>query len=83
MLNYQKRVCSFSLTSCTLLIFHSDWNPFSTEQAITIGQDKTMSMLTYAVAKSKGERALWNFVDDHPDLNVTAGEYSDVRSSVY
>lgn len=34
----------------------------------------TMSMFAYAAAKSVGEKALWNYVEGYPDVDITASK---------
>lgn len=71
---YLKQVRKTSLVLPTQLTFDSDWNLVTIEQAIAVGQDPKMAMFTYAAAKARGEKALWDFAEQHPDLNVTTSE---------
>ncbi|KAJ7187376.1 hypothetical protein C8R46DRAFT_1059584 [Mycena filopes] len=44
-----------------------DWNPVTKKMALTAGN----AMLTYAASKKFSELALWEWVDKHPQVEVT------------
>lgn len=49
----------------------ADWNPITKEQVLA-GADP---LSTYSGTKTFAERAVWEFVAEHPDVNVTVCEH--------
>ena len=48
-----------------------DWNPLTEEFALGSGN----AVLVYSVAKTQAEQALWKVAEEHPELNLTTGEF--------
>lgn len=44
----------------------SDWNPITREEALKSG-----SFGAYTASKTFAERALWEFADEYPELDIT------------
>ena len=57
-----------------------EWNPFTKEDALG---PQSHEYMVYAVEKSLAERAVWDFVDQHPHVKVTACKHAPaINSSV-
>jgi hypothetical protein len=52
---------------------HVAWNPLTKQQTLDPNLDP---MLSYSGYKTLAEKAVWEFVDAHPHISVTAGELS-------
>ena len=50
------------------ILLGTDWNPITREQIFTETLDPLSS---YAGSKTLAERAVWEFVAEHPDINIT------------
>ena len=48
-----------------------DWSPVTREEALDGTKD---SFYIYVAEKTLAERALWDFADKHPHIDVTTGE---------
>lgn len=55
-----------------ILSRRTDWNPITREQILTGTLDP---LSTYAGSKALAERAVWKFVVEHPDINITVRKY--------
>jgi hypothetical protein len=45
----------------------ADWNPITREEALTCGID----IETYSASKTFAEKALWEWAEKHPHIEVT------------
>jgi len=50
------------------VVTEDDWNPSTREEALENGQN---SRFVYWASKTLAERAVWEFSDQHPDINIT------------
>ncbi|PSR78757.1 hypothetical protein PHLCEN_2v7292 [Hermanssonia centrifuga] len=50
------------------MVSDKDWNPLTKDQALSPGASE---YVVYAVEKTLAERAVWNFIDKHPHVELT------------
>ncbi|GBE80659.1 Putative uncharacterized oxidoreductase [Sparassis crispa] len=55
-------------SSIITVVSPSDWNQGTKKQALDESSD---AMFVYGVAKTISERAIWDFVEKHPDIDAT------------
>ena len=55
------------------LISALDWNPITREQILTGTLDP---LSTYSGSKTLAEHAVWEFVAEHPEIDITVREYT-------
>jgi nucleoside-diphosphate-sugar epimerase len=48
-----------------------EWNPITREHALKDGS----AFIVYTASKTLAERAVWEFADAHPRMNITVREY--------
>ena len=60
----------FWVPDLALRIVLVDWSPVTREEALDGTRDP---FYIYAVEKTLAERALWDFADKHPHIDVTTG----------
>jgi nucleoside-diphosphate-sugar epimerase len=66
--------CSYIYVSAgeKLTYTAADWNGITQEQALEQGRDPGY---IYSASKSLAEQEVWKFADEHPDINVTTGQF--------